>query len=89
MTTEKFRLTRTPSDAVRMISDAIPVGEEQWTLVETTSGSRKERRERTGDEREKEKEGSGEAEKERERGRRREKDRTNSEKSCSKRQQTR
>ena len=25
MTTEKFRLTRTPSDAVRMISDAIPV----------------------------------------------------------------
>ena len=25
MTTEKFRLTRTPSDAVLMISDAIPV----------------------------------------------------------------
>ena len=59
-----------------------------FILVET-SGSRKDRREWTGDEREKEKEGSGEAEKERERGRRREKDRTNSEKSCSKRQQTR
>ena len=56
MTTDKFRLTRTPSDAVRMISDAIPVGEEQWTLVETASGSRKEERERTGDEHEKEKE---------------------------------
>ena len=55
MTTDKFRLTRNPSDAVRMISDALPVGEEQWTLVETTSGSRKERRERTGDENEKEK----------------------------------
>ena len=55
MTIDKFRLTRTPSDAVRMISDALPVGEEQWTLVETTSGSRKERRERTGDESEKEK----------------------------------
>ena len=46
-----------------------------WTSVETTSGSRKDRRERTGDEREKEKERSREAEKERERGRRREKDR--------------
>ena len=75
MTTDKLRLTRTPSDAVRMISDAIPVGEEQWTLVEMTSGSRKERRERAGDEREKEKERSREAEKERERGHRREKDR--------------
>ena len=74
MTIDKFRLTRTPSDAVRMISDALPV-EEQWTLVETTSGSRKDRRERTGNEREKEKERSREAEKERERGRRREKDR--------------
>ena len=51
MMTDKFRLTRTPSDAIRMISDAIPVREEQWTLVETTSGSRKERRERIGDER--------------------------------------
>ena len=46
-----------------------------WTSVETTSGSRKDRRERTGDEREKEKERSREAEKERERGHRREKDR--------------
>ena len=84
MTTDKFRLTRTPSDAVR-ISDAIHVGEEQWTLVKTTSGCRKERRERTGDEREKEKERSREAEKERERERGREKDRTNPEKSCCKR----
>ena len=56
-----------------------------WTSVETTSGSRKDRRERTGDEREKEKERSREAEKERERERRREKDRTSPEKSCSKR----
>ena len=85
MTTDKFRLTRTPSDAVRMISEAIPVGEEQWTLVEMTSGSRKERRERAGDEHEKEKERSREAEKEWERERRREKDRANPEKSCSKR----
>ena len=85
MTTVKFRLTLTSLDAVRMISDAIPVGEEQWTLVETTSGSRKERRERTGDEREKEEERSREAVKEREREHRREKDRTNPEKSSSKR----
>ena len=59
MTTVKFRLTLTSLDAVRMISDAIPVGEEQWTLVETTSGSRKERRERTRDERDKEEEDEG------------------------------
>ena len=85
MTTDKFMLTRIPSDAVRMKSDALPVGEEQWTLVETTSGSQKERRERTRDVREKEAERSREAEKERERKRRREKDRTNPEKSCSKR----
>ena len=75
MMTIKFRLTLTSLDAVRMISNAIPMGEEQWTLVETTSGSRKDRRERTGDEREKEEERSREAEKERERGHRREKDR--------------
>ena len=55
MTTVKLRLTLTSLDAVRMISDALPVGEGQWNLVETTSGSRKERRERTGDESEKEK----------------------------------
>ena len=85
MTTDKFRLTRTPSDAVRMISDAIPAGEEQWSLVETTSGSRKEKRERTGDEHEKEKERWRGAGKERQRERRMEKDRTNPEKSCSKR----
>ena len=84
MTIVKFRLTLTSLDAVRMISNAIPMGEEQWTLVETTNGSRKESRERIIDEREKE-ERSREAEKERERERRREKDRTNPEKSCSKR----
>ena len=89
MTTDKFRLTRTPSDAVRRISDALPVEEEQWTLVETTSGTQKERRERTRDERDKEEERSREAEKERERERRREKDRTNPEKSCSKRDKKR
>ena len=65
MTTIKFRLTLTSLDVVRMISDAIPVGEEQWTLVETTSGSRKERRERTRDERDKEEGRSREVEKER------------------------
>ena len=56
-----------------------------WTSVETTSGSRKEKRERTGDELEKEKERWRGAGKERQRECRMEKDRTNPEKSCSKR----
>ena len=49
MATDKFRLIRTPSDAIQIIPDAISVGEERWTLVEKTSGLRKERGKRTVD----------------------------------------
>ena len=71
MTTEKFRFTRTPPDVTRLIFDTISVGEEQWALVETTSGARKERRESIEDGHDREKERSREAEKEREREHRR------------------
>ena len=45
MTTVKFRLTLTPLDTVRMISDAIPVGEEQWTYRDDKRLSEGEKRE--------------------------------------------
>lgn len=79
-TTEKFQLVRTPSDNIRMVSDTIPVGEEQWTLVETTtSNPRRERRER-----ERPKDG-GERDRDRDRGRDKERDRASPEKSSSRR----
>ena len=68
MTTEKFRLTRTPLDATCRIFDAIPVGKEQWTIVETTSGSWKGRRESTGDGPDRKKERAREAERMQEAG---------------------
>lgn len=90
-TTEKFQLVRTPSDNIRMVSDTIPVGEEQWTLVETTtSNSRREKRERTRDDRERERERDrtkegGERDHDRDHGRERERDRASPEKGSSRR----
>ncbi|KAI5121136.1 hypothetical protein M0805_007134 [Coniferiporia weirii] len=78
-TTETFRLVRSPSDMRLMQVNAIPVGEEQWTVVEAPSSTKRDK----GSRREKEKE------RDRDRDRDKERERSSPEKSSRRRESKR